>query len=72
MSNLVKFWDLRKPYMARDFIKQVRIGEEQNKVAFFERPNGEIVAIDDASDAEILEIAAIVASMIQEESHACN
>lgn len=60
----VQFWDLSKPAMCRDFLKQVRIGPNESRITFLTDATGRQMSIDDASDEQILQITNDIASAI--------
>lgn len=62
---MTKFWKLDSPKMCRDFLKSVRIGPDENKIEFLEQEDGKRITLDDASDDQIMQVAAEIAEAIE-------
>jgi hypothetical protein len=57
VKNVEKFWRLDSPAMCRDFLKSVRMGPKGSKITELTQADGKVLSIDEASDAQVLELA---------------
>jgi len=60
-----KQWDLRKASDCRDFLRCLRFGTERKRIEFLEQLDGREVSIDDATDDQVLQIAAQLAGAVE-------
>jgi hypothetical protein len=54
-------WNLSDPVQARDFLKNVRMGEQGNQITYLQQEDGTRVSIDDASDEQVFQVVEMVA-----------
>jgi hypothetical protein len=60
-----KMWNLSSPKMCRDFLKNVRFGPEGSSITYLQQADGNQVSIDDATDEQVLQIAAELAEAFE-------
>lgn len=66
MGETTKFWKLDSPQMCRDFLKSVRVGDPPGaRVEFLGQADGKQISIDEATDQQVMEAAAMVADAIE-------
>jgi hypothetical protein len=65
MDNVTKFWKLDSPKACRDFLKNVRIGEEGIQITELTQADGKVVSIDEASDEAIVLLVNEMASAME-------
>lgn len=61
MTKRTQSWDLSNPRMARDFLKNLRIGPDKAAIEFLVNDKGENISIDDATDEQILYVVSQIA-----------
>ena len=59
---------LDTPAKCREFIKSARIGPQGARVEYLEQADGKRVSIDDASDAQVEQVAAELAEALNKAS----
>lgn len=52
-----KFWKLDSPSMCRDFLKQIRLGKDGDRITFLQQSDGKQVSLDEASDEQVMQVA---------------
>lgn len=57
-------WDIGNPKDCREWLKALRIGPQKAQITFLQDANGNQIAIDDASDKQVVDLCQEMATMI--------